>query len=105
MAFGGLCKFGLNNMSMVRYIFLCISPQNFSSKNDINDKVIVLFFDYLYISIFMNIFERVSLCSLVWPRLCYVDQSGLEFIEFSLCLSPAGIKDMCHYARPIFKEF
>lgn len=43
--------------------------------------------------------DRVSLCSLDWPRIHYVDQAGLKFIEITcLSLPSTKLKGMRHHA-------
>ena len=44
--------------------------------------------------------ERVSLCSPVWPGTLYVDLAGLKLIEIPcLCLLSAGVKGIHHHAQ------
>lgn len=66
-------------------------------------KVICLFSDYLIwnppLPLSLVFCDRVSLCSLSWPRSWYVDHTSLRLIE--ICLPSADIKGMyaCH-AQP-----
>lgn len=61
----------------------------------------------LYHVLFKEFFEMGSHYLVIWPRMCYVDQAGLKFIEVHLLLPPECNDSTCvtpHSEKRIFKS-